>query len=114
MLTVTEAREALDREVRFYLTDSGELNLWKFIDAYKAAGALEAHVEVCEERSVSWCRKHAAFRDTDEMRWHDDRCVSPDCRNSRECDFVGGYLKCGDGWHCDKANALRAEIEGGR
>ncbi len=100
-MTVQEAWAAFDKAA---------VNAWEWhedVENAVRAAMLAAHVAACKERSVSWCRKHGAFRDTDEMRWHDDRCRSLNCRNSRECDFVGGYQDCGANWYCDKAKQIQ-------
>ncbi len=104
MSKIEEAREALEALLRSLTGTQAEV--MEAADAYGDARDLKGHVNVCKERSVSWCRKHEAFRGTTEMRWHDDRCRSPDCRNSRECDFVGGYQACGDGWYCDDGREI--------
>lgn len=38
------------------------------------------------EPQIKWCVTHDSPKDTNELRWHDDRCKAS--INSRECVFI--------------------------
>lgn len=62
----------------------------KLIDNYREVTALEDEILNCPATNYHaptymWCVFHDSPKDTDPMRWHDDRCHAS--VNSRECIF---------------------------
>ena len=128
-LDTEETRADLEREVAFYLTVSGQMNLHRFINVYGAARELKGHVGACQEQNET--PDLPPKTPTQDYKCPDGSHHSMthnwgpgDIRELHECSKCGATnesvmlrrqaskskpQRCGDDWYCDKAEAIRAQ-----